>query len=239
VQPALQQPVQVVAVSRRAAAIDLSIAVAFFLVCNAAEPALDPILRRGQGLTGVFALATYQFTLEGLAVLVIMAHRQERFSHYGFTMRNLGKSLLLAFVLGGIYDLALSWHASALQWVPLRRQPAVRMSLAAGFPLYVLGLAVTVVVWGFFEGFFGVFFARKLNQALGNAGRSWLSPGALGFALFNGLIHLAIGQGIQGFVFSFASGYAIAVIPAVTGNAWGGTLVQTLTNAVGKLFGKL
>jgi hypothetical protein len=232
--PVVQEPVQAVAVSR-AAAVDLTVVVGFFFLCSAAEPALDPILRRGQGLTGVFALATYQFILEGLAVLVIMAIRHEHFSQFGFTVRNLGKSLVLALMLTAIYDLALSWHAGALRWIPLRRQPAVRMSLAAGIPLSILGLAVTVVVWGFFEGFFGVFFARKLNQAIGSDGRGWFSPGALAFGLFNGLIHLAIGQGLQGFVFSFASGYAIAVIPAVTGNAWGGTLVQTLTNAVGKL----
>ena len=90
------------------------------------------------------------------------------------------------------------------------------MSLAAGFPLSLAGLAVTVAAWGFFEGFFGVFFARKLNLALGHSGRGWLSPGVLGFALFNGLIHLVIGQGLEGFLGSFASGYAIAVISAVT-----------------------
>ena len=33
---------------------------------------------------------------------------------------------------------------------------------------------------------------------------------------------------------SFASGYAIAVVPAITGNAWDSSLVQTLTNAVGR-----
>jgi hypothetical protein len=55
------------------------------------------------------------------------------------------------------------------------------------------------------------------------------------FALFNGLIHMTVGQGVEGFMFSFASGYAIAVIPAVTKNAWGSALVQTLTDAVGKL----
>jgi hypothetical protein len=57
----------------------------------------------------------------------------------------------------------------------------------------------------------------------------------LAFALFNGGIHLIVGQGIEGFITSFASGYAITVVPAVTENAWGGTLVQTLTNAVGSL----
>ena len=106
--------------------------------------------------------------------------------------------------------------------------------MAAGFPLSLVGLAVTIATWGFLEGFFGVFFARKLNQAFGHNGRGLLSPGALGFALFNGLIHLTH-QNIPGFIASFASGYAIAVIPAVTGNAWGSALVQTLTNAVGKL----
>ena len=222
-------------IDRRAAAIDLAGAIAFFLVGVAAEPTLDPILRRGHGVTGALAAATYQFALEGLAVLLIMAIRHERFSDYGFIRRNLGKSVVLAVVLAAINDLAMSWHAGALLWIPLRRQPATRMSLSAGFPLSIVGLAITVAAWGFFEGFFGVFFARKLNQALGHGGQGWFSPGTLGFALFNGLIHFAIGQGIQGFVACFASGYAIAVIPGVTGNAWGSALVQTLTDAVGAL----
>src|ERR1039458_3421424 len=225
----------VVPVGRRAAVIDLAIAIAFFVVCYVSEPVLDPLLRRGHGLVMGFALATYQFMFEGLALLLIMGIRHERFSDYGFSARNAGKSVALALVLAGIYDLAMSWHANALLWIPLRRQPAVRMSLAVGFPLSLVGLAVTVAAWGFFEAFFGVFFARKLNQTLGHNGRGWLSPGVVGFALFNGLIHLTVHQGISGFIGSFASGYAIAVIPGVTENAWGSALVQTLTNAVGKL----
>jgi hypothetical protein len=222
-------------VNRRTAVTDLVIAMAFFAVCYAVESALDPFLRHGRGLLMVFALATYQFMFEGAALLLIMKIRHERFSDYGFTWRNASKSVALALVLTAIYDLAMSWHANALLWIPLRRQPAVSMSLAVGFPLSLVGLAVTVASWGFFEGFFGVFFARKLNQALSHHGRGWLSPGALGFALFNGLIHLTVHQGISGFTTSFASGYAIAVIPGVTGNAWGSAVVQTLTNATGKL----
>ena len=220
---------------RRAAAIDLLIAIAFFVACYVSEPALDPLLRRGHGLAGAVALAAYQFTFEGLALLLIMRIRSERFSDYGFTTRNAGKSVALALVLAAIYDLGMSWPAHALLWIPLRRQPAVRMSLEVGFPLSLVGLAVTVATWGFFEGFFGVFFAKKLNRAFGHSGRGWFSPGVIGFALFNGLIHLTVHQGIAGFLGSFASGYAIAVIPGVTENAWGSALVQTLTDAVGKL----
>jgi hypothetical protein len=225
----------VVSAGRRSATIDLVIAIAFFVVCYACEPALDSLLRRGHGLAGVVVLAAYQFTFEGLALLLIMRIRGERFSDYGFTVRNAGKSVALAFVLAAIYDLGMSWHAHALLWIPLRRQPAARMSLEGGFPLSLVGFAVTVATWGFFEGFFGVFFAKKLNRAFGHSGRGWFSPGVIGFALFNGLIHLTVHQGMAGFVGSFASGYAIAVIPGVTENAWGGVVVQTLTDAVGKL----
>jgi hypothetical protein len=120
-------------------------------------------------------------------------------------------------------------------WIPLRRHNAVRNSLAAGFPLCLVGLVVVIAVWGFFEAFFGVFFARKFNQIVGHGGNGWLAPGVLGFALFNGLLHAAIGQGLGGVLTSFASGYGIAVIPAVTKNAWGSSLFQTATNAVGGL----
>ena len=220
--------------NRRAAAIDFSVVVAFFLACSAVEPALDSVLRQGRGLAGILALAGYQFACEGLAPLLIMIIRHERPSNYGLERRNAGKSLALGVALAAIYNLAMSWRAGALLWIPLYRHSATRMSLAAGFPTNVVGLAVTVAVWGFAEGFFGVFFSRKLNEALGHSGRGWLSAGVLGFAFFNGLIHFTIGQGVEGFVTSFASGYSIAVIPAVTTNAWGSTVVQALTNAVGR-----
>src|ERR1039457_3472836 len=104
-------------VNRRAAAIDLAIAIAFFVVCYAANPVLDPLLRHGRGLVMVLAAATYQFMFEGLALLLIMLVRHERFSDYGFTWRNAGKSVALALVLAAVYDLAMSWHANTPVWL--------------------------------------------------------------------------------------------------------------------------
>jgi hypothetical protein len=231
-QPSAEQPTLS---ERSAAAVDLGVALAVFLMCSLVEPRLDPLLRRGHGLTGVFEMAGYQFACEGLALFAILAVRHERPSTYGFTRSNLARSLGLGLLFAVILDLALSYEVGALLWIPLRRHSATRMALALGFPMSVVGLALTVTVWGLIEAFFGVFFARKLNVALRHDGHGWRSPGALGFALFNGAIHFLIGQGLEGFVTSFASGYAIAVIPALTGNAWGSALVQTLTNAVGKV----
>jgi hypothetical protein len=219
---------------RRAAAIDLTIVITCFLACSAAEPALDPLLRQARGLAGILALAGFQFACEGFAPLCVMMARRDRLSRYGFTRPNAGRSVALGLALAGINDLAISWHAGALLWIPFRRHSVTRMALAAGLPTSVAGLAIMVAVWGVAESFFGVFFARKINDALGQHGSGWLSVGAIGFASFNGVIHLAIGQGLQGFLTSFASGYAVAVIPAVTANAWGSVVVQLLTNAIGR-----
>jgi hypothetical protein len=221
--------------ARSKALTDLILAVGVVLVSLPwASPSNSPF-RRMSGLTAVLMLAAFQFTAEGLVPLLLIAVRRERLSGYGFTARNAGKSVVFAVMIAAAYDLALSFNAGAGLWVPLRRHTAVRMSLAAGFPLSLLGLAATIAAWGWLEAFFGVFFAKRVNQTLGHAGKGWLAPGALGFALFNGLLHFAIGQGIEGFLTSFASGYAIGVIPAITGNAWGSAVFQTLTNSVGRM----
>jgi hypothetical protein len=126
-------------------------------------------------------------------------------------------------------------HANVLMWVPLRRQPAIRISLAAGCPLNLVGIAITLVTWGFLEGFFGIYFCSK-DQRSRRPLWAWLAR-----ARGVGLCSVQWGRsphrrpGLGRFITSFASGYAITVVPAVTGNGWGGTLVQTLTNAVGKL----
>jgi len=221
--------------ARSKALTDLILAVgAVLLSLPWASPSHSPF-RHMTGLTEVLMLAAFQFTAEGLVPLLLIAVRRERLSSYGFTSRNAGKSVAFGVVLAAAYDLALSCHAGAWIWVPLRHHTAMRVSLAAGLPLSLVGLAATIATWGLLEAFFGVFFATRVNQLLDHRGNGWLAPGALGFALFNGLLHFAIGQGMEGFLTSFASGYAIGVIPAIVGNAWGSAVFQTLTNSVGRL----
>jgi hypothetical protein len=220
---------------RSKAALDLAITLIAFAACSLFVPYLNPLLRSAHGFRLVLATASYQFCAESLVPLGLVLARRESLSCYGFSWHRLRSSLLLGLLLALLYDIGISMHAHALMWVPLRRQPAIRMSLAVGFPLNLVGIAITLITWGFLEAFFGIYFARKINVLLGQSGRGWLAPGVLAFALFNGGVHLIVGQGLEGFISSFASGYAIAVVPAITGNGWGGTLVQTLTNAVGKL----
>ncbi len=217
------------------AGIDLGVVLAVFLLCLTVEPALDRLLRRGQGLSGVLALAAYQFACEGFALLVVLTWRREPPSAYGFRRPQIVGSISLAVVLAAISDLGVSLLAQEPRWLPFGRHSAAKMAMSTNLPTAFLGIVVVVAIWGVVEAFFGVFFARKVNAILGHDGRGWLSPGALSFAAFNGLIHFSIGQGTTGFLTSFASGYAIGVIPAVAENAWGSAVFQTLTNAVGHL----
>lgn len=228
----LSQPTE-----RRRATIDLCVVLSVFLAASLTVPFVNPILRRGHGLSLALLAAAYQFTIEGLAPLALIWWRGETAIEFGLRRQQLVRSLTLAIVLAGLYDLGMSFAASTPLWIPLARQPATRMSIAAGFPGEVVGLAATIFVWGAMEGFFGVYFARKFALATATRTTGWIAPGVLAFALFNGLVHLIVGQGLTGFIESFASGYAIAVIPAVTNNSWGGLLVQTLTNAVGGMCG--
>lgn len=222
-------------ITRSAALADLILALGFVLVCIPWASPANFVFRDLSGFNGVLKLAAFQFMAEGLIPLVLMLARHERLSDYRFTLRNSGSSLVFALILVIVNDVAISWNAGAWLWVPFRRHGAVRRSLSLGAPENVLGVALAVAVWGFVEAFFGVFIARRVNRLLDSSGKGWLSVGALAFALLNGLLHLIIGQGWSGFVTSFASGYAIGVIPAITENAWGSAVFQSLTNSVGKI----
>lgn len=223
------------AANHRTALVDLAIAASVALAWIPLASVVVPVLRQSRGFTAAMMMAGVQFGAEGIAPLLILLVRHEHFSDYGFTVRSILKSIAFALLFAIIYDAAISMYSHEIRWIPLRRQPAVRFSLSSRFPFNALGVAASVSVWGVLEAFYGVFFAKKFSLILARRLSGWIAPGVLAFALFNGLLHVAVGQGLYGFLTSFATGYAIAVIPAVTRNAWGSTLFQTLTNAVGKL----
>jgi hypothetical protein len=40
------------------------------------------------------------------------------------------------------------------------------LALAAGLPFAPLGLSIVALLWGMLEGFYGVYFSRKVNEAV-------------------------------------------------------------------------
>src|ERR1035437_9256119 len=82
--------------TRSSAAVDLAIVVSVTLFCGFSIPAITPVFKCLSGMREVFALALFQFTAEGLAVLLLMAIRRERLSNYGFSSRGVLKSVGIA-----------------------------------------------------------------------------------------------------------------------------------------------
>jgi hypothetical protein len=86
-------------VDRRAAILDLILAAGVVLLSLPwASPSTSPF-RHMHGIAAVLVLAGFQFSVEGLVPLLLIAARHERLSDYGFTLRNLGRSVFLAAVL--------------------------------------------------------------------------------------------------------------------------------------------
>lgn len=218
---------------RTNAFVDLIVILTVFALGFLMVPSLNLFAGQYHGLLVVFAAAAMQFLVEGAAPLALMAVRNEQFSSYGFTRRRLGIALAMAVGMALLYDFAYSCIAREFLWIPFGHHGVLRLAVSSGFFSALLGVPMVLLIWGFIEAFFGIYFAQKVNQALGHDGRGWNAPGVLAFAVFNGAIHLLLGQGMGGFASSLATGYAITVIPAMTENAWGGIFVQVLTNAIG------
>src|ERR1039457_4172086 len=94
--------------TRSSAAVDLAIVVSVTLLCGFSIPAIAPVFKHLGGMREVSALALFQFTAEGLAVLLLMAIRRERLSNYGFSSRGVLKSVAIAVLFAIIYVAALS-----------------------------------------------------------------------------------------------------------------------------------
>ena len=136
---------------RSKAVLDLTLSLLAFALCFLFVPHLNPFLRAAHGFKFVLATALYQLCAESLAPVTLLLLRRESFFQYGFCKKKFGSSIALGVLLALLYNTGISLYSHALLWVPLRRQPAIRMSLAAGFPLSLLGIVLAVVVWAFWK----------------------------------------------------------------------------------------
>ena len=221
------------AMTPRASAVNLVVVSVSTLAGAMAFVALWP---RAASLSaeGRIAVATSaQVVIGGAVPIFLMRARRERFEWFGFVSARLILSLLLAVAAAALYDASVSVARSELASDPFGRHGVMRLGLSLAWPWGLLATAAVVLVWGVLEGFFAIYFAVKAQAAVGAPGRApW--AGALAFGAYNALVHAALGQsaGIRRVELRVRSPEIPAVL-ALTGNAWGGTLVQVLTNAVG------
>ncbi len=165
--------------------------------------------------------AALQFGIAGLGISIVMVLRREGFSEFGLVKRNALKAifytilcflpLILCIVASGNFD----------GYQPLRIS-ITKDVLVAGFPLNILGLALIMVVWGFFEGFNYAVIAQKINKRYPPQ-NLWLNYGAITCAIICLLFHPIETDlwGILEMITMTLAIYGMLIVKHITGNAWG------------------
>lgn len=114
-------------------------------------------------------------------------------------------------------------------YLPFQSVWTTREVLSSGFPINVIGMLITAIAWGFFEGFNYVVISDKINRRYPSKNR-WLNWGAIACAVLCILIHGAIGvtaEGIIEMVTIFLIVYGMVMVKEYTGNAWGCVFIFT------------
>ena len=168
-----------------------------------------------------------QFGLAGLGITIVCILRKEKFQSFGLNTKNLIPALLLSLaccipdfiycVIGG------NVHA----WCPFWDVNTTPELLKSGFPYNVLGMLITAVCWGFFEGFNYVVIRDKLSELYPSRYKFW-DWGAFVCAIMCILVHGAIGvtpDAVVEMLVTIFLIYGMLIVRKLTGNAWGCVLI--------------
>lgn len=165
--------------------------------------------------------AVVQFGIAGLGIKIICILRKEKFSDFGLVKKNIGKAIVgtvISFIPSICYILA-SGEFNGYQPFNILVTNDV---LSSGFPVSILGMALIVIVWGFFEGFNYVVICEKINKRY-PSNNQWIDYGAISCAIVCILFHpFSISfWGILEIITTFIAIYGMLIVKKKTGNAWG------------------
>lgn len=92
----------------------------------------------------------------------------------------------------------------------------------SGIPFSIIGMAIIILVWGFFEGFNYAVICEKINRRYPSKNK-WLDSSAITCAIICILFHpLSISfWGIVELITTFIAIYGMLIVKKQTGNAWG------------------
>lgn len=167
--------------------------------------------------------AAFQFGLAGLGIVSVLIFRKENLLTYGLNKKGVVLSVFLCslcFVPNIVFMLSTGQITSYLPFQSVWTTPNV---LSSGFPVNVIGILITTIAWGFFEGFNYVVISDKINRRYPGKYK-WLNWGAITCAVLCILIHGAVGvtaESIIEMLTIFIIVYGMLMAKEFTGNAWG------------------
>ena len=171
--------------------------------------------------------ATFQFGLAGLGIAVVMIFRKENILDYGLNKKRAVLSVLLCSLCFVPYIGFVLSTGQITSYLPFQSVWTTQDVLSSRFPINVIGMLITALAWGFFEGFNYVLISDKINRRYPSKNRL-LNWGAISCALLCILIHGAIGvtaEGIIEMLTIFIIVYGMLMVKELTGNAWGGVFI--------------
>lgn len=168
-----------------------------------------------------------QFGLAGLGITIVCILRKEKFQTFGLNTKNLIPALLLSLAccIPDFIYCVISGNVYA--WCPFWDVNTTPELLKSGFPYNVLGMLITAVCWGFFEGFNYVVIRDKLSELYPSRYKFW-DWGAFVCAIMCILVHGAIGvtpDAVVEMLVTIFLIYGMLLVRKLTGNAWGCVLI--------------
>ncbi|MDO4649719.1 MAG: hypothetical protein Q4B26_13830, partial [Eubacteriales bacterium] len=178
----------------------------------------------------LFIGGVFQFGLAGLGITIVSILRKENFIGYGLSFKNLWLTIGLS-VLCCVPDFIYNYISGNIHgWLPFSSVNTTAEVIASAFPSNVLGMLITAICWGFFEGFNYVVIADKLNERYPSK-HKYFDWGALVCAVMCILIHGVIGVTPEALIEMFCIMfliYGMLIVRKITGNAWGCVLIFLL-----------
>ena len=165
--------------------------------------------------------AVVQFGVAGLGITIVCILRKEKFTHFGLTRKNIFKAILgttICFIPSICYTF-LSGQFTGYQPFSIQITDDV---IASGTPFSIIGMALIIIVWGFFEGFNYAVICEKINRRYPSKNQ-WLDYGAITCALICIVFHPFSTSfwGIVEVITTFIAIYGMLIVKKKTGNAWG------------------
>ena len=165
--------------------------------------------------------AGVQFGVAGLGITIVCILRKEKFTHFGLIRKNVFKAIIwtiICFVPSILY-VFLSGQFNGYQPFSILITDDV---FASGIPFSIIGMALIIVVWGFFDGFNYAVICEKINSRYPSK-KKWLDYGAITCAIICILFHPFSTSfwGIVEIITTFIAIYGMLMVRKQTGNAWG------------------
>lgn len=168
-------------------------------------------------------MALMQFGVAGLGVTVMSIFRKEKFLKYGLKQKGTITSIVLSslmFVPNVMFNLATG---AVTKYMPFQSVWITNDVISSRFPINIIGIALIVIAWGFFEGFNYVVIYEKINMRFPTTNK-WLNRSAILCAIMCISIHGIIGispENIIEAITVFIIIYGMLMVKEFTGNAWG------------------